>query len=242
MLQTRTPLLHVGIGDRGPPGQDRRPDLRRDSRRRPARRSRRDASRARRSSRPASRSSPGRSRRRPTCDFPSVVRHTIKEIGYTRAKFGFDYETCAVISSIDPQSPDIAQGVDTGRRGRPGLDVRLRRARDRGADAAAADARAPPRASGSRRRGGTERWTSCGRTASRRSPSSTRGRGRSRRDRRRLDAARGGHEARALCGRRSSKRIIKPVIPAGAPDAATRSTTSTRPAASSSAARRATRG
>ncbi|HEY6928948.1 MAG TPA: methionine adenosyltransferase [Thermoanaerobaculia bacterium] len=54
-------------------------------------------------------------------DFPSVVRHTIKEIGYTRAKFGFDFETCAVISSIDPQSPDIAQGVDTGGAGDQGL-------------------------------------------------------------------------------------------------------------------------
>jgi S-adenosylmethionine synthetase len=54
-------------------------------------------------------------------DFPSVVRHTIREIGYTRAKFGFDYETCAVISSIDPQSADIAQGVDTGGAGDQGL-------------------------------------------------------------------------------------------------------------------------
>jgi len=54
-------------------------------------------------------------------DFPSVVRHTIKDIGYTRAKFGFDYETCAVISSIDPQSSDIAQGVDTGGAGDQGL-------------------------------------------------------------------------------------------------------------------------
>jgi S-adenosylmethionine synthetase len=54
-------------------------------------------------------------------DFPSVVRHTIKEIGYTRAKFGFDFETCAVISSIDPQSADIAQGVDTGGAGDQGL-------------------------------------------------------------------------------------------------------------------------
>ena len=54
-------------------------------------------------------------------DLPSIVRHTIKEIGYTRAKFGFDYETCAVISSIDPQSSDIAQGVDTGGAGDQGL-------------------------------------------------------------------------------------------------------------------------
>src|SRR6266508_4864464 len=54
-------------------------------------------------------------------DLPSVARQTIKEIGYTRAKFGFDYETCAVISSIDPQSPDIAQGVDTGGAGDQGM-------------------------------------------------------------------------------------------------------------------------
>jgi S-adenosylmethionine synthetase len=49
------------------------------------------------------------------------VRETIREIGYTRAKFGFDSETCAVISSIDPQSPDIAKGVDTGGAGDQGL-------------------------------------------------------------------------------------------------------------------------
>jgi len=54
-------------------------------------------------------------------DFPGLVRETIREIGYTRAKFGFDSETCAVISSIDPQSPDIAQGVDTGGAGDQGL-------------------------------------------------------------------------------------------------------------------------
>ena len=54
-------------------------------------------------------------------DFPSIVRNTIREIGYTRAKYGFDSETCAVISSIDPQSSDIAQGVDTGGAGDQGL-------------------------------------------------------------------------------------------------------------------------
>jgi S-adenosylmethionine synthetase len=54
-------------------------------------------------------------------DIPRLVRDTIKEIGYTRAKFGFDYETCAVISSIDPQSPDIAQGVNTGGAGDQGM-------------------------------------------------------------------------------------------------------------------------
>lgn len=46
-------------------------------------------------------------------DIPKVVRRTIEEIGYTRAKYGFDAETCAVITSIDEQSPDIAQGVNT---------------------------------------------------------------------------------------------------------------------------------
>jgi S-adenosylmethionine synthetase len=45
-------------------------------------------------------------------DIPSVVRQTIAKIGYTRAKYGFDYETCGVITSIHEQSPDIAQGVD----------------------------------------------------------------------------------------------------------------------------------
>lgn len=45
-------------------------------------------------------------------DIPKVARRTIKEIGYTRAKFGFDGETCAVLTSIDEQSSDIAQGVD----------------------------------------------------------------------------------------------------------------------------------
>jgi len=54
-------------------------------------------------------------------DFPKTVRETIKEIGYTRAKYGFDCETCAVISSIDPQSPDIALGVDAGGAGDQGL-------------------------------------------------------------------------------------------------------------------------
>ena len=44
--------------------------------------------------------------------FPDLVRETVKNIGYTDAKMGFDYETCAVISAIEQQSPDIAQGVE----------------------------------------------------------------------------------------------------------------------------------
>jgi len=47
-------------------------------------------------------------------DIPSIVRETIKEIGYTDSAMGFDYETCAVLVSIDKQSPDIAQGVTEG--------------------------------------------------------------------------------------------------------------------------------
>lgn len=54
-------------------------------------------------------------------DIPGVVRETVKDIGYTRAKYGFDYETCGVISTIDKQSPDIAMGVDTGGAGDQGL-------------------------------------------------------------------------------------------------------------------------
>jgi S-adenosylmethionine synthetase len=54
-------------------------------------------------------------------DIPSIIRETIKDIGYTRAKYGFDYETCGVITSIHEQSGDIAMGVDTGGAGDQGL-------------------------------------------------------------------------------------------------------------------------
>ena len=54
-------------------------------------------------------------------DLPAIVRDTIKGVGYTRAKYGFDYETCAVISAIHEQSPDIAMGVDPGGAGDQGL-------------------------------------------------------------------------------------------------------------------------
>jgi S-adenosylmethionine synthetase len=58
-----------------------------------------------------------------TCyvEIPSIVRETIKDIGYTRAKYGFDYETCAVVTSIHEQSSDIAIGVDPGGAGDQGL-------------------------------------------------------------------------------------------------------------------------
>src|SRR6184192_1667577 len=54
-------------------------------------------------------------------DYQHVVRSTIADVGYTRGKYGFDAETCAVISSIHSQSPDIAMGVDTGGAGDQGL-------------------------------------------------------------------------------------------------------------------------
>lgn len=54
-------------------------------------------------------------------EIPEIVRKTVQEIGYTRAKYGFDYETCAVITSIHEQSSDIAMGVDIGGAGDQGL-------------------------------------------------------------------------------------------------------------------------
>src|ERR1035438_9797466 len=56
-------------------------------------------------------------------DIPGIVRQTIRDIGYTRAKFGFDFETCGVLVSLDEQSPDIAQGVNTGGAGDQGMMV-----------------------------------------------------------------------------------------------------------------------
>ena len=100
-------------------------------------------------------------------DIPRVVRAKIREIGYDRAKYGFDADTCGVVVALDEQSPDIAQGVDAvvrgaarprrrrsarpRRRGRPGDDVRLRERRDRRADADADHARAPASAAASPR-------------------------------------------------------------------------------------------
>jgi len=54
-------------------------------------------------------------------DIPSLVRKTIRDIGYTRAKYGFDADTCGVITTIDEQSRDIAMGVDPGGAGDQGL-------------------------------------------------------------------------------------------------------------------------
>src|SRR5580765_6028455 len=54
-------------------------------------------------------------------EYQDVVRAAIADVGYTRGKFGFDAEMCAVLSTIHSQSPDIAMGVDTGGAGDQGL-------------------------------------------------------------------------------------------------------------------------
>ena len=54
-------------------------------------------------------------------EIPAIVRKTIEEVGYTRAKYGFDYENVGVMTAIQSQSPDIAQGVDTGGAGDQGM-------------------------------------------------------------------------------------------------------------------------
>lgn len=54
-------------------------------------------------------------------EIPEIVRRTIEQIGYSRAKFGFDFETCGVLTAIQSQSPDIAVGVDTGGAGDQGM-------------------------------------------------------------------------------------------------------------------------
>ena len=56
-------------------------------------------------------------------DFTRIARETIGEIGYNDAAYRFDAQSCAVITAVDEQSPDIAIGVDPGVRRRPGIDV-----------------------------------------------------------------------------------------------------------------------
>jgi S-adenosylmethionine synthetase len=56
-----------------------------------------------------------------TIDTQHIVRQVIRDVGYTRAKFGYDADTCAVLSALHEQSPDISQGVDTGGAGDQGL-------------------------------------------------------------------------------------------------------------------------
>ena len=111
---------------------------------------------------------------------PRSCASTVRDIGYTSSDMGFDADTCAVLTAIDRQSPDISQGVTEGEgpaqgagRRRPGPDVRLRVRRDAGADAAADHAGAPAGRAPRRRARAAASTRSCGRTPSRRSPSST---------------------------------------------------------------------
>jgi S-adenosylmethionine synthetase len=60
-------------------------------------------------------------------DIPKIVRQTVEEIGYTRAKYGFDADTCAVLTSIDEQSPDIAMGVNKALEHRQGQESECQR-------------------------------------------------------------------------------------------------------------------
>ena len=60
---------------------------------------------------------------RAVVDYPTVVRNTIKELGYTDARYGLDYESCSVLTAIHEQSPDIAMGVDPGGAGDQGMMI-----------------------------------------------------------------------------------------------------------------------
>ena len=66
------------------------------------------------------------------CDVPSIVRQTVREIGYNDSRLGFDWETCGTLTAIKEQSPDIALGVDRALEARQGLDPEELGAGDQG--------------------------------------------------------------------------------------------------------------
>ena len=114
-------------------------------------------------------------------DFPQVVRQTIKEIGYTDSAMGFDGDTCAVLTAIEKQSPDISQGVTEGDglhkeqgAGDQGLDVRLRDRRDAQSSCRRRSTTRTSSRASSPRSARRRRSTSSAPTARRRSRSSTR--------------------------------------------------------------------
>ena len=174
-------------------------------------------------------------------DVPKVVRETVKEIGYTDAAIGFDYETCAVLTSIDEQSPDIAHGRRSRRRRRPGTHVRLRVRRDAGAHAAADPARAPDLPAA--RRAAPQRRAQV--PAPRRQVAGD-GRVRGRRGRSRSTRWSSRRSTRPRSRTRTLREavideVIKPLVPRTLEISTRTRTTSTRPGASSAAGRRATR-
>ena len=178
MLQTGTTFLHLGVGDRGAPRQDRRPDLGRGARRRHARRP--DRTRRLRDPRhDGPRLHRGRDLdqdvRRPPVDRPPDDQGDRLHARQVRLRLR------DLRGHVLDRPPVARHRPGRGHRGsrRPGHDVRLRGPGDRGADAAPADARPPPRPAPLGVRGARGSSTSCGRTASPRSPSSTRAPGRS---------------------------------------------------------------
>ncbi len=73
-------------------------------------------------------------------DVHEITRNVINNIGYDDVKYGFDYKTCAILNAIHTQSPDIAQGVDSGRCRRPGAYDRFCLQGDAGTDASSDNA------------------------------------------------------------------------------------------------------
>ena len=121
-------------------------------------------------------------------DIQEIARETIKKIGYTDARFGFDYKTCAVMNTIDKQSPDIAQGVDASHEtrtegsgdehdiagaGDQGMMFGYATNETRGADAAPDLAGPPPGRAAWRRSARARLFPTCVPTARRRCRSAT---------------------------------------------------------------------
>ena len=187
-------------------------------------------------------------------EFQNVVRETVREIGYTDARYGFDYRTCGTIVSVHEQSPDIKRGVDESLETRGGHgDGHDQGAGDQGmmfgfacretpgADAAAHRPGAPHGAAPGRGPQGRRCSTTSGPTARRRSPSSTPTGSRSRCAPSSLASQHDDEVSEDRLRDDLIEAVVHDVVPANLRARSTRSSTSTRPVASSSAARWATR-